>query len=176
MGRRGPPKKPTNLKRLAGNPGCRPLSDNEPAVVATELSPPAGMLGEARKCWIEMAPVLHGCGIFSKTDRHALELYCKIYADLLDAEQYLAVEGMTQESLTAGRKRSAYFDVVAKLREDARKMLIEFGMTPAARSRIVTDKAAKGSKTDAKDDEMFGLGPLPTRPGDEGETESPPAH
>ena len=43
----GPPPKPTKLKLLAGNPGKRPLNENEPEPEAVAPSVPAHLDDEA---------------------------------------------------------------------------------------------------------------------------------
>lgn len=74
MGRRGPAPKPTELKRLQGNPGKRRLNDSEPRPVATLPRCPSHLTGEAKAEWRRVARGLYEAGLLTQVDRAAKQL------------------------------------------------------------------------------------------------------
>ena len=123
--------KPTRLKLIEGNPGRRPLNQNEPEPpVVTEVSdiPPRGMSQKARIAWKHYAPMLREAGLLTVVDIPALTLLCEHYS-------------LWQDGLNAARKEGASSRGPARLslERDAKivqSLLADFGMSPSARSRV----------------------------------------
>lgn len=111
---RGRKPKPTALKILDGTRADR-INRDEPVLPAGGLEPPSWLNdveGHGRDHWDELAPLLSKAGLLTEGDRPALALLCRAYARLrLDPLD--------------DRANDLY-----------RRMLIEFGLTPSARSRI----------------------------------------
>ena len=84
----GPPKKPTALALIQGNPGKRKLNDAEPAPPTLDcLPPPPGHLPPiAKDKWDEVGPILLGMGCLTRSDLDVFETYCGIYARLREME------------------------------------------------------------------------------------------
>lgn len=135
MGRRGPPKKPTALKILDGNPGNRPLPQGEPQPALGAPACPGWLSKEAREEWKRVVPELVRLNLLTLIDRAALAAYCEAYAQWELASKDVLTEGLTVPSLhsvvTNPKVRIA--DAAAKR---MRAFLIEFGLTPASRARI----------------------------------------
>jgi len=141
MGRRGPPPKPTHLKLLAGNPGKRRINTREPQPPKDAPRCPAWITDEAKRVWRRLVPLLKDMGILTTVDADALAGYCQTYARWRAAEEFLAKHGEVYPIRDdAGRvKCMQQFPQVAI----ARNLLLvlrayqqEFGLTPAARTRI----------------------------------------
>ena len=142
MGTRGPAPKPTVVKMLQGNPGKRALPKGEPKPGAGRLpSAPRWLSDEAKREWKRIAPRLHAVGLLTEVDGTALGLLCEAFAQYVTAKAVVDREGM----LLMSEKGNAYQHPAAGLMTQARGELMkwarEFGMTPAARSRISVQAA-----------------------------------
>ena len=141
MGRRGPPPKPTHLKVIAGNPGKYPLNTREPQSRKAVPRCPEWLPDEAKAEWRWMVHELKVMGLLSAADKHALTVYCQTWARWRAAEDFIAKHGESYPLRSEDGKIRCFqqFPQVAT----ARNLLLvlrayqqEFGMTPAARSRI----------------------------------------
>lgn len=145
MGRRGPPPQPTVLKVLRGNPGKRPLPENEPKPRPIAPKPPAWLDPEARKEWKRVAPELERLGLLTCVDGAALETYCQHYAIMVRAlkelKQHVKEHGTIMVTYTnkAGAENVVPHPAIKVANEAAKVMrafALEFGLTPSARARM----------------------------------------
>jgi P27 family predicted phage terminase small subunit len=144
----GPAPKPTALKKLEGNPGKRTLPFNEPRPAASMPACPAFIKGAARKEWQRLAPELYQLGLLTRIDRAALASYCLNYGRWEDAEKRLAKLARKSTDKMAYLYRTTNGNLILnplltvskQAMELMHKFLVEFGMTPASRSRIVIEK------------------------------------
>jgi P27 family predicted phage terminase small subunit len=130
---------PTQLKIVKGNPGGRPLNKAEP-------KPPTGIPpcpewfatgSYSRQMWDRVAADLDRMGVLTLVDATALEMLCIAYEEFRDADDQVAGEGLTFKRDGFIKKNPA----VTVRSEAWRKVmngLIEFGLTPAARTRVQT--------------------------------------
>ena len=126
--------KPTELKRLQGNPGKRPLSTREPKPL-TAVKVPRGMKGLPRVFWREHAGELERLKILTGVDAPAFRLMAEAYAFAVEAAAELRETGMTTEGRD-GIKKNPLAQV---FRDNAllyKSFAAEFGMTPSARARL----------------------------------------
>ncbi len=98
MATRGRKPKPTALKILEGNPGKRPLNENEPIPPKGNIKCPTWLLPEAKKEWKRLAPSLEAMGVLTMADLTAFEGYCQAYARWKEAEAFI-----TQHALSSKR-------------------------------------------------------------------------
>lgn len=136
---------PTALKIVTGNPGQRALPAHEPRPEPLRSPPPEFLSDRARQAWNDLAPVLDRVGVLAETDAAALVGLCEAYADLQEARAALA-EGKRFYTTTtpAGDTMIRPHPALAAASDADRRFrawLVEFGMTPSARSRV----AAAGS-------------------------------
>jgi P27 family predicted phage terminase small subunit len=125
----GPPRKPTALKIVQGNPGKRRLPQNEPKPPAAAYEPPAALDEIGRAFWDRYAPWLIDKGLLTDQDVPLFEAIC----DQESLYQRLAL-----------RLRRQPFGKVAKdLDRRSRtaltqrnQMLREFGFSPSQRTRL----------------------------------------
>ena len=158
MGHRGPPPKPTALKLVQGNPGRRAIKSNEPKpqIVAPEC--PTHLTADARQEWDRVIPILLGLRIVSELDMAALSLYCQSYGRWKEAEKRIAEmrekggDGLLIKAPSGYPIVNPYLAIANRAMEDCHKYLQQFGMSPAARTRVEVhpqgdlfenDKAAK---------------------------------
>lgn len=109
---RGRKPKPTALKILDGDREDR-INRDEPVLPEADVDVPGCLTSDdAKEHWADLAPMLLAAGLLTEGDRPALALLCEAYAiTRVDPLDY-------------------------KARDLYRRMLIEFGLTPSARSRI----------------------------------------
>lgn len=137
MGERGPAPKPTALKVLQGNPGKRALPKGEPRPAAGKVPAAPRWLGEeARREWRRVARTLHGAGLLTEADHDALALYCETFASWRRAEGFVRKNGEVIRTAAGNVIQNPYLSIANRAKKDALVLLREFGMTPAARSRI----------------------------------------
>ena len=136
---RGRKPKPTTLKLLAGNPGHRPLNGQE-AVAPAELPDcPEHLDKDAQAEWQRISPILSQMNLLSSADRAALAAYCVLYSRWISAEGAVKKYGTIVKSPDKQfPMKSPYLCIAEGAMEQMRKFLVEFGLTPSARSRIVT--------------------------------------
>ena len=82
MAKPGPRPQPTAKKKLHGNPGRRPLPENEPEPRMEDGIPgaPDHLDALGKKEWDRMAAELYPIGVMTVVDRTALEAYCSEYS------------------------------------------------------------------------------------------------
>lgn len=153
--------KPTHLKLVTGNAGKRKINDREPKP-NIEIPPvPAHLSDEAKVEWGRVSILLHQLGLVSHIDRSALAAYCQAYADWIYAEEQLRKFGPVVKSPTKTVTRKArdgseitessggypmqspFLAIRNKALELMHKYMVEFGMTPSSRTRIVGDGTQK---------------------------------
>ena len=132
----GRPRKPTALKKPQGNPGKRRLNKHEPKLPLGIPEMPDGLSAIAQAEWKAIVPLLTNMGVLTPADGKALAAYCSCYALWMRAEQEIAQYGITE----FGKVNPA-----VRVRSDAlrqmKSFLIEFGLTPASRSKLSLSNA-----------------------------------
>ncbi len=150
--------KPTALKVLAGNPGHRALNASEarPRVLMPKC--PAVLQGEARSEWRRISRKLFAAGLLTELDGAALTAYCLAWGRLVDAEQKLREFGHVIKAPSGYLVPSPYLAIANKAQEQMVRILVEFGMTPASRSRIHVAGEVRNSEKSAEYERFFGEG------------------
>lgn len=145
MPRKGPAPQPTKLKLLRGNPGHERLNKAEPQPKGGLPPCPPHLQGTARAAYEEFAPLLGACGVGTRLDGRALELFADAYATYRDAADMVAkhgavwIEGEKQDGKIPKFAYSPHWAIMNKAWKQVLSMLAEFGATPSARSRVKTD-------------------------------------
>jgi phage terminase small subunit len=108
---------PTALKKLAGNPGKRPMNEHE--IVPTIGAPvcPEWLIGDAREEWNRIVPELDRLGVLTRVDNSVLVGHCATYAEIVSTVK-------AREPLKAA------------LLGQMRAYACELGLTPAARAKL----------------------------------------
>jgi P27 family predicted phage terminase small subunit len=133
---RGPKPTPTQLKILRGNPGRRPLNDQEPQPATADVAPPDWLHGDAAAEWARLAPMLKRLGLLTEIDGRALASYCQTWARWREAETKIEEFGMVIKGRGGYPIISPFVAVANRAMGQMKAFLIEFGMTPSARSRV----------------------------------------
>lgn len=140
MGRRGPSPKPTALRVIQGNPGKRPLNQNEPKPLPIAPKCPPWLDTEARREWKRVAPELERLGLLTVVDGAALAAYCQAYSNMVQARRVLRKEGLTIEYTNKAGATNTIPHPMLKVEQDSARLVktfcAEFGLTPSSRSRM----------------------------------------
>lgn len=155
----GPPRKPTALKLLAGNPGKRRLNRREPqSAPVADSAPPIWLRGSvALEAWAEIAPECHRVGLLTQLgDRLVLAGGCRWWAIYRKADQRLETQ-LTQSTRSNGRQAKPELAIAKKAFEAAMSVFTRFGVTPAERARLEMPPTTKPTPTRhaAKDPARF---------------------
>ena len=144
------PPKPTALRIIQGNPGKRPLPENEPQPTVKDKppTPPRHLPAAAKKHWRAIAKHLHQAGVLTVMDEDALATYCNAYAQWVDANQQIQTEGMIIKSELGIQSLSPYLKISNEAFKQMAIMLREFGMTPSSRTRVTVAKKPTKSEWD----------------------------
>ena len=133
-GIRGPKPKPTHLKLVTGTARADRLNAREPKVDAALPMPPHFLADEAKVEWGRVADEMYACGILTRLDRAVLAAYCQAYARWLRAEVALSTLDVDQFRGLF----SPHVTVANKAMADMVKYAAELGLTPSARSRVIS--------------------------------------
>jgi P27 family predicted phage terminase small subunit len=133
-------RKPTSAKVLAGTFRKDRANPGEPKPPRGHVTAPDWLKGEARWAWEQLAGQLGDAGtrVLSQQDRHALGLLCDAYHEYRVARRQVEHDGMMVVRLTkAGmvRVKHPLIQVYQDAWRRVRLMLVEFGLTPASRSK-----------------------------------------
>jgi P27 family predicted phage terminase small subunit len=159
----GRPPKPTALKLLQGTFRKDRARKREPRPKVGDRPPSApSYLGKiARAEWTRLAKRLHVLGLLTEVDRSKFAMYCQAYARWQEAEQVITDQGMTFMTDKGYVCQRPEVSISNKQCEIARKIGAEFGLDPAARSRIDVDVPEREKPKDAapsKRERFFGKG------------------
>jgi P27 family predicted phage terminase small subunit len=137
---------PTYLKVLRGNPGNQRLPENEPQPEPLPGAPeaPAFLTGYACDEWYRIAEQLCRLTLLTTVDINPLAAYCVAYARWRTAEEALAemakrdpmLNGLLVKTRNGAPMQNPLVATAAQAARDMIRFAGEFGLTPAARSRI----------------------------------------
>jgi P27 family predicted phage terminase small subunit len=133
---RGRVPKPTEQKKLEGNPGKRKINNQEPKP-AIVIPPPPDHLDEiALEEWTRLTTELQKLRMITVLDRAPLVALCQAWADYIKACDEVEKEG----GVLFSDKGNAYLNPWTGIKTNAMDRILrissEFGMTPSARSRL----------------------------------------
>jgi P27 family predicted phage terminase small subunit len=135
----GRPPKPTSIKKLGGT--LQPSRTNalEPVPEIALATPPSWLSATAKEYWVEIGGLLLDMKLISFGDKAALVLLTDVLAEWCSVRAIIKKRGRVYECLTDGGKvYKARPEVAmeADLWRRAHRMLVEFGLTPASRSKV----------------------------------------
>ena len=133
---RGRPRKPTNIIELEGNPGKRRINKNEPKPVAGAQCPD-WLDDYAKEEWARVMPELERLGLLTFVDETAFAAYCQEYDRWRKAEEHIKKYGIMMVTKSKNIIQHPAVGVANTAISLMHKYLVEFGMTPVARTRLV---------------------------------------
>lgn len=140
--------KPTTLKLVTGNPGRRPLNENEPIPEGDLETPPDWFTVDQADAWayaIENAPL----GLLKKIDRGALVVW--VVASDLHRRATLALNGeLICKGSNGTEYQSPHLAVANRQALIMLKAAAELGFTPSSRTRISVSPYAANETNNKK--------------------------
>ena len=134
---RGRRPQPTAIRRLNGNPGKRGYNGAEPRPSPDLPDCPPHLSEAARDEWDRIAGTLHEVGVLTKVDRAALAAYCQAYGRWVEAEEKMKETPLMLRTPSGYVQQSPWLSVANKQLELMGRYMVELGLTPASRSRVV---------------------------------------
>ena len=132
--------KPTALRLIEGNPGKRAINKREPKPGREIPSCPAHLTDAGKVAWGRLCALLDRMGVLTEADAFTLERLCDCYAEILACREEVEARGRIYESVKGeGEVLMKANPAVAMLADADRRFkgyLVEFGLTPAARSKV----------------------------------------
>lgn len=144
----GPPKKPTSLKLLTGSYREDRVAKDEPQPKKNMPKAPKHFSPLALEEWDRIVQELYDLGLMTNLDRAALVAYCEFWEAYVKSAEKLQKMGLVITTQAGNQVENPYFSIKKRAAELMHKFLIEFGMTPASRTRI---SATPLGKPDEKD-------------------------
>lgn len=150
MATRGRKPKPTALKLLEGNPGKRPINENEPIPPKGTVKCPTWLEPEAKKEWKRLAPSLEAMGVLTQADLTAFAGYCQAYARWKEAEEFISQHGSIFQTPSGYVQQVPQVSIAQQNLKIMQSFCSEFGLMPATRARIIANGCGKddGSSDD----------------------------
>lgn len=125
------------------------MNKNEPKPDLSMSSAPEHLSRYALMEWGRVTVELYRLGLLTEIDRAALAAYCQCYGRWREAEEELAKTGLTITTTNGNVIQNPIVGIANKSLEMMHKFLVEFGMTPSARTRVTPagkDTAKKTNK------------------------------
>jgi P27 family predicted phage terminase small subunit len=143
MGLRGPTPTPNAILKSRGSKRAKTAADGIPDVPSGRPDKPATMTAEEGVVWEEMCGVLERIGVLTAADGRALHRYCSIFVRWRRAADFTEKNGdiyTLKDSKGEVRCVQPWPQSVSynKLAVMLLKIEQEFGLTPAARTRVRT--------------------------------------
>ena len=145
MGRKA---QPTQLKVVRGNPGKRPLNENEPMPDVIIPDAPDFLSDTAKEHWADIVVHLHDARIMTALDTDAMALYCEAYSRWVESNDNIKKFGMVVKSPSGYPMQTPYLSVSNKAFDQMKAIMIEFGMTPSSRSKVQVSKPESSNPFD----------------------------
>ena len=160
--RSGPPPKPSALRVLEGNPSKRPLPKREPKPAVRLPRPPDELSAKAKKEYYRLGGALKRMGVMTEVDGMALAGLCQAWAQWLELQPFINAVAPVR-TLTPPAKGIEVNPLYRPLRRAAGdawqeyvRLLAEFGLTPASRTRVeATPQAMRGKDSDERLKELI---------------------
>ena len=137
MATRGRKPTPTAIKELEGNPGKRPLNEQEPKPLKKAPPCPKWLEPEAKKEWRRLAKQMESIGILTDVDMAAFASYCQAYARWKEAEEFITQHGTIVKTPSGYWQQVPQVSIAQTYNKIMTKIATEFGLTPSSRSRII---------------------------------------
>ena len=136
MGKRGPKKKPTDLKILNGT--FRNDRDTEgPKPKPIKPKYPAWLPRKAKLKWNELAPKLENLGLLREIDGEEFARYCLYTVRAREAEEDISKKGLLVPGATPGTMvKNPSVQIARDYSAAASRLADKFGLNPSSRNGL----------------------------------------
>lgn len=152
MAIKGRKPKPTNIKKLEGNPGKRPFNTKEPRPNKVAPECPDWLLPDAQDEWKRLAPSLENLGLLTDIDMTAFAGYCQAYARWREAEEFITQHGTIFKTPSGYVQQVPQVSIAQQNLKIMQSFCSEFGLTPASRSRL---QVGSNNETESSDEMAY---------------------
>jgi P27 family predicted phage terminase small subunit len=129
--------KPTVDKKLAGNPGNRPINENEPQFKKPKTTrAPVGLPKEVNAFWRKYAVELIERGVMTGQDIPAFLMMANHYTTAQKCFDLIQKLGLAVEDKNGSLRKNPLLQVARDNSTSFRLYANEFGLTPSARTRL----------------------------------------
>jgi P27 family predicted phage terminase small subunit len=144
------------MKRSRGT--LRPCreSPSEPRGIAGVPERPSGLDADERREWDELGARLHAMGVLQKHQVEALELLVRAKVRYLRLAAKVREMGEVLADAKGDLYRNPHAIAMEKAEVEFRRLLLEFGLTPAAATRVRAE-AEQAADSDANARRFFSL-------------------
>lgn len=160
------------MKALTGNPGRRPLNENEPVIEEGVPDMPPGLSAAAQEEWHRIIPILQRMRVLSPAYGAALAGYCQTYARWFEAEADITENGSIIEEPIIRRRRGEDDEIAGYKRKKnpavaianesmkiMRAFLSDFGLSPSTLSKVSMNAEQEKELDDILDEDDPGEEP-----------------
>ncbi len=128
---------PSNVKRFKGTNRADRDNKNEAKPPPKIPEPPDHLSKLALIEWGRVSNLLLKLGLMSDLDMSCLAAYCQAYSRWAEAEELLKTEKLVIETKSGNIIQNPLVGIANKSMERMIKCLVEFGMSPSSRSKVV---------------------------------------
>ena len=139
MATRGRKPKPTAIKKLEGVPGKRKLNEREPQPAGNAPACPKWLEPDAKKEWRRLVRELEQLGVLTEIDMTAFASYCQAYARWKEAETFISEHSSVVRTPSGYLQQVPQVSIAQSYLKVMNRLAEQFGLTPAARSRIFAE-------------------------------------
>lgn len=163
MGKRGFQPKPTALRVFEGNPSGRPLPRHEPKITPVEdLTPPEFLSPSQVKIWESLSKELCRIGLLSNIDFYAFLRYVTYTNEFIEASKSITMQNLfIVKKNPEGKTEFVRYNPMLQIRDRASLQMkgieMAIGITPSARSRIISELMLAKSNEDKKHEDPYGM-------------------
>ena len=136
VAQRGKKPKPTALKVLEGNPGKRPLNENEPKPKGKAPTCPKWLEEDAKKEWRRTSKQLESLGMLTEVDMTAFAGYCQAYARWKESEEFITKHGAIVKTPSGYWQQVPQVSIAQTYLRIMNRFCEQFGLTPSSRSNL----------------------------------------
>lgn len=111
----------------------------EPTPVVKAPRCPDYLDSEAKREWRKLAPILLRMRVLTEADYHSLANLCQAVSTMMKAQKKLNETGLLFKTPSGYVQQSPLLGIVNSSVDTITKLSREFGLTPAARVRLVVD-------------------------------------
>ena len=146
MGARGARPKPSEIKKLEGNPGKREISNHPVYSLSDESKKPPPYLGSyGKKEWKRILPLLEKNRLMTDADYIMLAGYCQSGDTWINAEKMKRTYGFTDTTDKGNIVQRPEVGIANTALQNILKFGREFGLSPSSRAALSVEAAENSS-------------------------------
>lgn len=130
--------KPSAINRLNGNPGHRPVNGFEPTPAPGLPDPPKDLTADEKRIWRKVGATLEDLGVATQADSVELEGLA-VWLSIFRACIAQARTEKPVVTINGSPATNPHLSLAFKVWDRIHRLAVEFGLSPASRSRLRVD-------------------------------------